>query len=116
MNAQSLTRADLCAKLVDLLTELRHSLAIRRNKAGTSNPRISSALRKLCAGAITVEDYLRIKLERALEPLEQLLRREDVDAVRLTMLERIRTEPIWRSVVEELRAKVARGRRSRHDR
>jgi hypothetical protein len=115
MNSQGLTRADLCAKLVDFLAELRHAIAVRRNNPGARNPRISSALSKLCAGTISVEDYLSIKLDRALEPLEQLLRPDDIAAVRHAMLERIQSEPIWRSVVEELRVTVARGRRGQSD-
>lgn len=115
MNGRGFTRIDVCAKLADLLTEIRHEGDIRRNTPGARKPRVSVPLRKLCAGSITVEDYLRAKLDRAIEPLEQLLRPDDIAAVRHAMLERIQTEPIWRSVVEELRAAVARGRQGCSD-
>ena len=70
----------------------------------------SDALQALCAGSITVEEYFSIKLDLAIRPLEHLLRPDDVAAIRVAMAERMFSEPIWRSVAEELRAAVARER------
>jgi hypothetical protein len=98
------TRIDVCAKLVDLLGQHRE----RRARRPRTKPPPSDALRALCIGSITVEDYLTIKLELAVRPLEALLRPDDIAAVRLAMSERIFSEPIWRCVAEELRSAVAR--------
>jgi len=73
----------------------------------------SDALRTLCAGSISVEEYLLTKLELALHPLAPLLRPDDLKALRVAMSERISAEPMWRSVAEELRAAVGRERANR---
>ena len=104
MNRPRLTRVDVCARLVDLLSQLRD----RRARRSRTKPCASDALRGLCTGSITVEEYLAIKLDLAVRPLEAVLRPDDVAAVRLAMSERIFSEPIWRCVAEELRTAVAR--------
>ena len=111
MNRPRLTRIDVCAKLVDLLSRHRERRARRpRTKSAPSD-----ALRALCTGSITVEEYLTIKLDLAVRPLEAVLRPDDIAAVRLAMSERIFSEPIWRCVAEELRTAVAREHPERGD-
>jgi len=105
-----LSRTELCAKLVALLGQLQQ----RRRKRGEQRKQParppSDALRALCAGAMTVEEYLLFKLDAALLPLTPLLRPDDLAKVRAAMSERISTEPMWRAVVEELRSALARQR------
>lgn len=111
MNRPRPTHVEVCAKLVDVLSQLRERRAGRPRME--AHP--SDALRALCAGSISVEEYLTMKLDLAIRPLEALLRPDDIAAVRLAMSERILGEPIWRSVVEQLRAVVARERPERGD-
>jgi hypothetical protein len=55
-----------------------------------------------------VEEYLMLKLEAAIEPLERLLRPDDLAAVRAAARERLRTEPNWIKITEEIREMVVR--------
>jgi hypothetical protein len=111
MNRPRLTRVDVCARLIDQIGQLRERRATRLR----TRPGPSDALRALCTGSITVEEYLNRKLDLALRPLEVLLRPEDIAAVRVAMSERILSEPIWRCVAEELRTAVAREHPERGD-
>lgn len=108
MSPQSRTRVDICANLFELLEKLYERRATRAGTIGRHTSPVSESLRDLCSGSITVDDYLRAKLDLALEPLQSLLHPEQIATVRFAVLERIYTEPIWLRVVEELRAAAAR--------
>jgi len=110
MPRSKFSSADVCSKLLGLLNQLHPRRAARLDPPRRAVCHPSEALRALCAGAITVEEYLFIKLDVALQPLTPLLRHDDLTTVRTAMSERICTEPMWRSVVEELRSAVARER------
>lgn len=113
MKRPALTRADVYAKLADHLGRLRERRSARLKMGRTTKPHASDALRALCLGSISVDDYLTTKLDQAISPLKELLPPDDIAAIRLAMLERIYTEPIWCRVVEQLRATVARERSDR---
>jgi len=108
MSRPSLTRVDICANLFELLEKLYERRSTRATTVGRHVPRVSDALRALCSGSITVDDYLSAKLDLAVEPLQSLLHPEQIATVRFAVLERIYTEPLWLRVVEELRAAAAR--------
>jgi hypothetical protein len=94
-----LTNTDVVKRLFD-----KSAASYERRRLGaTKRQRPSPALLALCANATTVDEYLMIKLDAALECLEPFLRPEDVAAVRATMRERLRTEPAWVNVTEQIR-------------
>jgi len=110
MKRQGLTHVDICGRLLDVIATIherrRACLAARHHRR--SHVRPSPALQALCANAISVDEYLMLKLEAAIAPLQPLLRPEHLTAVRAAMRERLRTEPAWVKVVDEMREMMLR--------
>lgn len=105
MKRQRFTHAAACSRLLGMIVSIYDrrgaNLMRKRQEVGPS-----AELQALCANAISVDEYLMLKLEAAIEPLNAFVRPEHVAAVRAAMRERLRTEPGWVKVIEEIRQKV----------
>lgn len=102
---------EICRKLLELIAALerRHASHLaRQESAHRRPPRPSAELRALCLKAISVERYLLLKLDAALEPLASLLSPEQLDLVRAAMQQRLRSDPTWVRVAVELRERLQR--------
>lgn len=110
MKRQRLTLVHLCGRLLDLIVKTARP-RLQRLRRCHVGPR--SAFRALCANDISVEEYLMLKLEAAMAPLVPLLRPEDLAAIRAAVRERLRTDPKWIAVTEEIREMVVRETESR---
>jgi hypothetical protein len=64
---------------------------------------VSNELRALALGQLTVDEYLEAKMTRALEPLQATLPDAEVAHVRACLREHVRTQPMWRRVVRQLK-------------
>lgn len=72
---------------------------------------VVAAQHALCKGEINLDDYLTIKIDALLEPLEALLLPEDLALVRSMLRAQIENSPAWSRLVVDL-GKAA-SRRSR---
>ncbi len=93
--------------MIAAIQERRRARRVMRHQR-RSHLSPSPALQALCANSISVDEYLMLKLEAAIEPLEPLMRPEHLTAVRAAMQERLRTEPAWVEAIEEIREKLLR--------
>jgi rubrerythrin len=102
---------EICRKLFELIAALerRHASHLaRQDRAHRRPPRPSAELRALCLKEISVERYLLLKLDAALEPLAPLLPTDQLDLVRAAMQQRLRSEPTWVRIAVELRERLQR--------
>ena len=110
MKGQRLTLVHLCGRLLDLIVAIARLGPQRLARRRVSK---AAALQALCENAISVEEYLMLKLEAAIAPLVPLLRAEQLAAIRAAVRERLRTDPGWIAVTEEIREMVIRESASR---
>jgi hypothetical protein len=104
---------EICRKLLELIATLerRHASHLaKQDRAHRRARRPSAELRALCLKEISVERYLSLKLDRALEPLTPLLPPDQLDLVRAAMHQRLRSDPTWVRVAVELRERLQRER------
>ncbi len=103
--------AEICRKLLEIIATLerRHASHLtKQDGAHRRAPGPSAELCALCLKEISVEGYLLLKLDRALEPLTPLLPPDQLDLVRASMQQRLRSDPTWVRVAVELRERLQR--------
>ena len=75
---------------------------LRRRGAVGGAPAASDELQALVRRELTVEEYLEIKMARAIDPLRALLHDREVSRVQACLREHVRTQPTWRQLVRRL--------------
>lgn len=64
---------------------------------------VSAELRALLRRQITVEHYLGIKVDKALEPLQPILLEDELALVRECVWKHLRSQPAWLQIINRLR-------------
>jgi hypothetical protein len=64
---------------------------------------VSAELRALLERQITVEQYLGIKVDKALEPLQPILLEDELALVRSCVWQHVRSQPAWLQIISRLR-------------
>jgi hypothetical protein len=81
------------------------------SKAAPSDA-VVAAQQALCRGAITLDDYLNIKIDATLRPLEEVLQPEDLAVLRSMLRAQIQDTPAWNRLVADLGKGAARRSRT----
>ena len=69
---------------------------------GDAHDAVVAAQQALCRGAITLDEYLTIKIDATLRPLENVLRPEDLAILRSMLHAQIQATPAWNRLVANL--------------
>jgi hypothetical protein len=112
MSPRQLGRAAAYSRLLALFRRL---LKQRPHRPGRRPPRHvragSEELRALIRQQLTVDEYLEAKMVRSLEPLRAFLLEAEIAHVHACLREHVRTQPMWRRVVRDLRDLLQRAER-----
>lgn len=104
MTSRGHKRRDTYAHVLRVFRKLiKERLACRRPDRRTE---ISQELRALVERKITVDEYLSVKMDRAMEPLRHLLHEDELAHVRACLGEHVRSHPMWLRIIGQLRMLV----------
>jgi hypothetical protein len=99
---------DIFQKLIERMTRRRESLQQRHASGEMVERRTrhgSALLQRLKRGELTLDAFLKTKVERALAPLRGLLDADDVAFLRALALDRFETDPILGGLVDRIAEK-----------
>jgi len=104
MSERATGRGDAYARVLALFRRLlkQRQRPLRRRRAVGGAPAASDELYALVRRELTVDEYLEIKMARAIEPLRALLHEREISRVRACLREHVRTQPTWRQLVSRL--------------
>jgi|GEM_PF-7066717 len=105
MTERASGRDDAYARVLALFRKLlkqRLRRPLRRRRAVGGVPTASDELQALVRRELTVEEYLEIKMVRAIDPLRTLLHDSEISRVHACLQEHVRTQPTWRQLVRRL--------------